>query len=84
MTDELTPSMAAEINPTNIVGIIGRKGGKTSHSAILARALGIPAVLLSAFIIVYPFLRYAFYSYGYDQTRITIKKGVIFKSRVIY
>ena len=44
VTDELTPSMAAEINPTNIVGIIGRKGGKTSHSAILARALGIPAV----------------------------------------
>lgn len=44
VTDELTPSMAAEINPSNIVGIIGRSGGKTSHSAILARALGIPAV----------------------------------------
>ena len=51
--------------------------------SILCIALGIPAVLLSIFLIVYPILRYAFYSYGYDETRITIKKGVIFKSKVI-
>ena len=42
---ELTPSMTAGIDRDNIVGIITETGGKTSHSAILARALEIPAVL---------------------------------------
>ncbi|MCD8026707.1 MAG: phosphoenolpyruvate--protein phosphotransferase, partial [Clostridiales bacterium] len=42
---ELTPSMTAGINKNNIVGIITETGGKTSHSAILARVLEIPAVL---------------------------------------
>lgn len=42
---ELTPSMTAGIVKENIVGIITETGGKTSHSAILARALEIPAVL---------------------------------------
>lgn len=42
---ELTPSMTAGINKDNIVGIITETGGTTSHSAILARALEIPAVL---------------------------------------
>lgn len=45
VTKELTPSMTAGINKENIVGIITETGGKTSHSAILARALEIPAVL---------------------------------------
>ena len=42
---DLTPSMTVGINKENVVGIITEVGGRTSHSAILARALGIPAVL---------------------------------------
>ena len=42
---ELTPSMTAEINRNNIVGIVTETGGATSHTAILSRALEIPAVL---------------------------------------
>lgn len=42
---ELTPSMTAGIKKENVVGIITEEGGKTSHSAILARALEIPAIL---------------------------------------
>lgn len=42
---DLTPSMTSQINKENVVGIITEVGGKTSHSAILARALEIPAVL---------------------------------------
>ena len=45
VTGELTPSMTAGINKDNIVGIITETGSQTSHSAILARALEIPAVL---------------------------------------
>ena len=42
---DLTPSMTSQINKENVAGIITEVGGKTSHSAILARALEIPAVL---------------------------------------
>lgn len=42
---ELTPSVTAGIVKENIAGIITETGGTTSHSAILARALEIPAVL---------------------------------------
>ena len=42
---ELTPSMTAGIKKENIVGIIAETGSQTSHSAILARALEIPAAL---------------------------------------
>jgi phosphotransferase system enzyme I (PtsI) len=42
---DLTPSMTSQIVKENVVGIITEVGGKTSHSAILARALEIPAVL---------------------------------------
>jgi len=42
---DLTPSMTAGLNPDNVFGIVTQFGGKTSHSAILARALEIPAVV---------------------------------------
>ena len=42
---ELTPSMTACINKENVVGFITEVGSKTSHAAILARAMEIPAVL---------------------------------------
>ncbi len=45
VSKDLTPSMTAGINPKNIVGIATELGGRTSHSAILARSMEIPAVL---------------------------------------
>ena len=42
---ELTPSMTADIDKQNVVAIVTETGGRTSHSAIIARALEIPAVL---------------------------------------
>lgn len=42
---DLTPSMTAEMDHDSVIGIVTESGGMTSHSAILSRALEIPAVL---------------------------------------
>ena len=43
-----TPSVTAGINPDNVAGIVTELGGRTSHSAILSRALEIPAVVAAS------------------------------------
>jgi len=45
VADELTPSDTATLNRENVAGFITEKGSKTSHTAIMARALGIPAIV---------------------------------------
>ena len=42
---DISPSDAALINPNKVLGIAIEVGGRTSHTAITARALEIPAVL---------------------------------------
>lgn len=42
---EITPSMLASIPPEKLKGIVSVRGSSNSHVAILARALGIPAVM---------------------------------------
>jgi multiphosphoryl transfer protein len=42
---DLNPSDTARLNPDHVLGICTERGGTTSHSAILARALGIPAIV---------------------------------------
>ena len=44
-TKELTPSDAISLSEAKIRGIVTEKGGATSHAAIIARSLGIPAVV---------------------------------------
>lgn len=41
---DLTPSDTAKIGSKPVVGFVTRIGGRTSHSAIMARSMGIPAV----------------------------------------
>ena len=42
---DLTPAEAVALDPTRIVGVVLAAGSATSHSAILVRGLGIPAVV---------------------------------------
>ncbi len=42
--EDLEPSDTAMLNPQKIVGFVTEKGGKTSHSAIIAQSIGIPAM----------------------------------------
>jgi phosphoenolpyruvate-protein phosphotransferase len=43
--DEVGPSDVARLDPARVAGILTARGGATAHSAIVARALGIPAVV---------------------------------------
>lgn len=44
VAEELYPSVTIQLDKKHIKGIITERGSKTSHSAILARQLGIPAI----------------------------------------
>jgi len=43
--DDLSPADTATLDPSVVLAIVTVKGGPTSHTAILAKALGIPAVV---------------------------------------
>jgi phosphoenolpyruvate-protein phosphotransferase/dihydroxyacetone kinase phosphotransfer subunit len=45
VSDDLTPTQAARLDPSKVLGIVTSAGSSLSHGAILARALGIPAVV---------------------------------------
>ena len=44
VAEELTPSLTTLIDAEHTLGFVTERGGAASHAAILARALGIPAV----------------------------------------
>src|SRR5437763_2166294 len=45
---DLAPADTAGLDPTKVLALVTEEGGPTSHTAILARALGIPAVVACA------------------------------------
>ena len=45
LAEDLTPSDAAGLDPAHVLGFCTAGGGPTSHAAIIARSLGIPAVV---------------------------------------
>lgn len=45
ITDELTPSMAAQVDWTKFAGFASDTGSRTYHTAILARSLHVPAIV---------------------------------------
>ena len=45
--------------------------------------VGIPVLLLLCITLIMPVLRYKMYTWGYDDKRIVVKQGVIFRQRVV-
>jgi phosphotransferase system enzyme I (PtsI) len=45
VAEELTPADAAQLDPSVVVAMAAQSGGPQGHTAIMARALGLPAVL---------------------------------------
>ncbi|MBN1556887.1 MAG: phosphoenolpyruvate--protein phosphotransferase [Lentisphaerae bacterium] len=44
VAEELTPQLTVDLDTGHTMGFVAERGGRHSHAAILARALGIPAV----------------------------------------
>ncbi|HWC36447.1 MAG TPA: putative PEP-binding protein [Mycobacteriales bacterium] len=42
---DLSPAVTAGLDPRRVLGIVTERGGPTSHTAVLAKSLGIPAVV---------------------------------------
>ena len=47
---DLTPSETVQMDKENILGFVTQKGSSTSHTAILARTMGIPSIVQADFL----------------------------------
>jgi phosphoenolpyruvate-protein phosphotransferase (PTS system enzyme I) len=45
VTNELLPSLTAQLNQKTVLGLVAEGGGLTAHAVILARSLGIPTLI---------------------------------------
>ena len=50
---------------------------------VVSLSVGIPVLLLLCVIMIMPVLRYKMYAWGYDDKRIIVTQGVIFRRRVV-
>ncbi|HEX9609609.1 MAG TPA: phosphoenolpyruvate--protein phosphotransferase [Candidatus Limnocylindria bacterium] len=48
VADDLAPADTVTLNPQRVLALVTVRGGPTSHTAILARSLGLPAVVACA------------------------------------
>ena len=55
--------------------------GNVTFAVLLG--VGVPVVLLLALILIMPALRFKMYGWGYDDKRIIVRQGVIFRQRVV-
>ncbi|SDT79884.1 phosphoenolpyruvate--protein phosphotransferase [Actinoplanes derwentensis] len=51
---DLAPADTADLDPDQVIALVTEVGGPTSHTAILARALGLPAVVACANVLSVP------------------------------
>lgn len=68
---------------TSVAAIMNAAGTPSDVMLAVLLAVGIPVILLIATTLIMPILRYKMYEWGYDDKRIIVKQGVIFKSRVV-
>ena len=63
--------------------ILNATGAPGDVTLAVLLGVGIPVALLLAITFIMPALRYKMYAWGYDDKRIIVKQGVIFRQRVV-
>ena len=69
-----------------LVGVLGILLAAEAPQSVMLPVLlgvGIPVLLLLCFVLVMPLLRYKMYAWGYDDKRMIVRQGVIFRQRVV-
>lgn len=68
---------------TSVFSILVATGVPNDVILGVSLAVGIPVALLISLTLILPALRYKMYAWGYDDKRIIVKQGVIFRQRVV-
>lgn len=68
---------------TSTAAILSAAGATNGETTAVLLGVGIPVLILLAITLIMPALRYKMYAWGYDDKRIIVKQGVIFKRRVV-
>lgn len=68
---------------TSVAVILNATGASSNVTLAVLFGVGIPVALLLAITLIMPLLRYKMYAWGYDDKRIVVKQGVIFRKRVV-
>ena len=63
--------------------ILTLAGAPSDITLAVLLGIGIPVALLLCITLIMPALRYKMYAWGYDDKRIVVKQGVIFRRRVV-
>ena len=65
----------------SVVLLVTQAPGNIMLAVLLS--VGIPVLLLLCITLIMPVLRYKMYAWGYDDKRIIVNQGVIFRQRVV-
>lgn len=68
---------------TSVAVILNATEASSNITLAVLLGVGIPVVLLLGITLIMPALRYKMYAWGYDDKRIVVKQGVIFRQRVV-
>ena len=68
---------------TSAAVIVNVTGASRDVTLAVLTGVGISVALLLAITLIMPALRYKLYAWGYDDKRIIVKQGVIFRRRVV-
>ncbi len=63
--------------------ILNASGATNGVTLAVLLGVGIPVAIIIGFTLIMPALRYKMYAWGYDDKRIIVKQGVIFRQRVV-
>ena len=67
----------------SVIAVLTATGAPSNVMLAVLLGVGIVVALLLCFTLIMPVLRYKMYAWGYDDKRIIVKQGVIFKRRVV-
>ena len=67
----------------SVIAVLTATGAPSNVMLAVLLGVGVVVALLLCFTLIMPMLRYKMYAWGYDDKRIIVEQGVIFKRRVV-